>query len=77
MPLALTDDQMTLITVAAGLLAPQQRGTFLRSVAGRLDAMGAGDVPTDSEIRAACFFVLETRGVGGRGLLAAEKGKRG
>lgn len=66
MPLSLSDQQLEIVKAAAGLLPPAGRDSFLRSVAGRL-----ADVcpPSDAAVHEACAFVLETRGVGGRGVV--------
>ncbi len=53
---------------AATLLPSDGRDSFLRSVANVLADRRA---PTDAEVRAAIAFVLETRGIGGRGVLRA------
>jgi hypothetical protein len=60
-PLSFSDDQLELVTRAAALVSPHDRGHFLRSVANRLDTAN----PTDSDIRDAIDFVLGCRGVAG------------
>jgi hypothetical protein len=61
-PLALTDNQMDLVTRAAALLPLHDRCRFLQSIANRI-----GDVahPSDDAIQDAVDFVLNCRGVAG------------
>jgi hypothetical protein len=58
--LALTDQQLTLVTEAAGLFSPPRRDLFLRSVAARL-----ADIqnPSDAQVETAVHFVLNTYGI--------------
>jgi hypothetical protein len=89
MPLALTDQQLSLVTQAASLIAPAARDAFLRSVA---SVLGSSEHPSDSAVIRALRFVLAERGVavgeryftetrnrggdrGGEGSLAASAGR--
>jgi hypothetical protein len=60
MPLALSNQQLNLVTRASQLLPPSRRDNFLRSIASRLD--GAAH-PSDSQIEAAINFILSVGGV--------------
>jgi hypothetical protein len=55
-PLALTDQQMVQINIAAALLPPQDRDVFLRKLATRL-----GSSPSDDAIAAAIAATLPPR----------------
>jgi hypothetical protein len=61
-PLALTDQQLNLVTRAAGMITEHDRDLFLRSIANRI-----GDLahPSDHDIQDALDFVLNNRGVVG------------
>jgi hypothetical protein len=73
-PLSLSDQQLDLVTRAAGLLPPQQRGPFLQSISNRV-----GDVasPTDHDIRDAIDFVLGCRIGGGSRAFIPPKQQKG
>jgi hypothetical protein len=60
-PLSLSDQQLSLVQQAAGLLPTHDRCQFLRSIANRLGTAN----PTDGDIRDAIDFVLTCRGMGG------------
>jgi hypothetical protein len=62
MPLALTDNQLDLVTRAAALLPLHDRDHFLRSISNRI-----GDVanPDDTAVQDTVAFVLNCGGIGG------------
>ena len=60
MPLALTDQQLSIVTDAAALLPPAARDAFLRSVAA---VLGSDDHPSDGAVMRALSLVLSERGV--------------
>jgi hypothetical protein len=65
-PLGLTDKQLDLVTRASRLLSAFQRGTFLRSIAGRLDDVAN---PSDDDVVAAINFILSNAGVSAGSIL--------
>jgi hypothetical protein len=57
--LALTDEQLAMVTTAASMLAVDDRNQFLRSMAAQLTSRP----PTDGDLAAAISFVLQGREV--------------
>jgi hypothetical protein len=62
-PLSFSDEQLDLVTRAAGLLPTHDRNRFLRSIANRLEDTAN---PTDFDIRSAIDFILGARLGGGK-----------
>ena len=73
-PLSLNDEQMDFVTRAAAMLPPQQRDSFLRSIANRLADVAR---PTNFDVRHGDRFRHRLRiGGGSRAFLSNHRNKR-